>query len=199
MHYGTPFAMLLLAVAAVSSAGCLRATEPANFYQLQPLAAARTQPAGAQPTLIGIGPIKLASYLDRPQIVVAEGANRFEIDEFQRWSEPLQENLTRVVAENLSRLHPEDHVILYPWHRNDAPDLQLEARIDRFHTSSTGAGVLDVNWSIVKDGATLYRKRSGYQTSAQPRNTESLVAAQSEMLAAFSRDVANTLNNFRRP
>ena len=198
-HHRKPVPFLLLTLAALASSGCLRSTEPANFYQLQPLAASRPPPANVRPAVVGVGPIKLASYLDRPQIVVAEGRNRLQLDEFQRWSEPLQGNLTRVLAENLSRLHPADHVIIYPWHRNGAPDLQLEARIDRFHTDGSGASVLDVAWSISKGSATVYRKRSNYQASARPRDTESLVSAQSELLAAFAREVGSALETFRQP
>jgi uncharacterized lipoprotein YmbA len=198
-HHRKPVPFLLLTLAALASSGCLRSTEPANFYQLQPLAASRPLPANVRPAVVGVGPIKLASYLDRPQIVVAEGRNRLQLDEFQRWSEPLQENLTRVLAENLSRLHPADHVIIYPWHRTDAPELQLEARIDRFHTDGSGASALDVAWSISKGSATVYRKRSNYQASARPRDTESLVSAQSELLAAFAREVGSALETFRQP
>ncbi|UZR30479.1 PqiC family protein [Methylococcus mesophilus] len=200
MHrYRQPVPFMLLTLAALSAGGCLRSTEPANFYQLQPLTVSRQQPADVRPVVVGVGPIKLASYLDRPQIVVAEGRNRLQLDEFQRWSEPLQENLTRVLAENLSRLHPADHVIIYPWHRNDGPELQLEARIDRFHTDGSGASVLDVAWSISRGGATVYRKRSNYQAAAQPRDTESLVSAQSELLAAFAREAGSALDTFRQP
>lgn len=195
--FSKPLPALLLAFAAAATAGCLRNTEPAQFYQLQAVAAARPQTANAKPVLVGVGPIKLASYLDRPQIVVAEGPNRLQLDEFQRWSEPLQENLTRVIAENLSRLRPENQVMIYPWHRNDAPELQLEARVDRFHTDAAGNSALEITWSLAGKGATLLRQRSSYQASAQPHDMESLVSAQSQLLASFARDAAAAMDTFR--
>ncbi|WP_198321802.1 MULTISPECIES: PqiC family protein [Methylococcus] len=193
-----PAPLMLLMLAALASPACLRHTEPAKFYQLQPLVTSPQTPANLRPAVVGVGPIKLASYLNRPQIVVAEGRNRLQLDEFQRWSEPLQENLTRVLAENLAHLHPADHFIIYPWHRSDGPELQLEARIDRFHTDGSGTSVLDVAWSISKGDTTVYRKRSNYQARAQAGDTESLVSAQSQLLAAFAREVSNALETLRR-
>jgi uncharacterized lipoprotein YmbA len=185
----------VLALFVVAGSGCFRASQPANFYQLQPLAPSVRETSARSSLLIGVGPVKLASYLDRPQIVIAKGSNQFELDEFQRWSEPLDENLIRVIVENLARMQPRNHVILYPWRQRQTPDVQIEIRIDRFHTVADGSSVLDVDWSLTRGGETLHRKRSHYRTSAaQPENFASIVNAQSETLAAFSRDLAKTID-----
>ena len=67
-------------------AGC--ASSPASsFYILSPLPEAKAR----QETLVeggvslGIGPVTLPDYLDRPQRVSGLGTQRIEVDEYQRW------------------------------------------------------------------------------------------------------------------
>ena len=64
--------------------------------------------AAAQGPVIGVGPITVPKYLDRPQIVTRSGRNQLALGEFDRWAEPLQDNVLRVLAENLAFLIPTD-------------------------------------------------------------------------------------------
>ena len=50
---------------------------------------------------MAVGPITIPASVDRPQIVVAMSPNQVRLDEFNRWVSPLQNNIGRVVAENL--------------------------------------------------------------------------------------------------
>ena len=52
----------------------------------------------------GIGPIKIPEYLNQPKIVTRKGPNELTLAEFDRWAERLKDNLTRVLAKNLSNL-----------------------------------------------------------------------------------------------
>jgi uncharacterized lipoprotein YmbA len=53
---------------------------------------------------IGINPIVVPAYLDRPQIVTRIGANELEMAKFHCWAEPMEDSLGRVLAEDLSNL-----------------------------------------------------------------------------------------------
>ncbi|HEX5606452.1 MAG TPA: PqiC family protein, partial [Candidatus Binatia bacterium] len=64
---------------------------------------------------LGIGPIKIPRYLDREQLVTRISQNRFAIAENDRWAEPLEENFSRVLSENLSILLQIDRVAAFPW------------------------------------------------------------------------------------
>ena len=81
---------------------------PSRFYVLSSLSASETIAATAatQGPVIGVGPITLPKYLDRPQIVTRAGSNQLALAEFDRWAEPLQDNVARVLAENLAPPHP---------------------------------------------------------------------------------------------
>jgi uncharacterized lipoprotein YmbA len=63
---------------------------------------------------IGIGPVTLPKYLDRPQIVTFTSPYALNVVEFDRWAEPLESTFVRVLAENLALLLPRAHVVVSP-------------------------------------------------------------------------------------
>ena len=64
---------------------------------------------------IGVGPVHLPRYLDRPQIITRTKGTDLKLAEFHHWAEPLADTFMRVVSENLSTLVPTDRVYLHPW------------------------------------------------------------------------------------
>jgi uncharacterized lipoprotein YmbA len=85
--------------------GCLGLQQPSRFYLLsaQPSAETTLPIALAEPHLaIGLGPIAFPKYLDRPQIVTRTSPYELNFAEFERWSEPLDTNFSRILAENLA-------------------------------------------------------------------------------------------------
>ncbi|HLF98818.1 MAG TPA: PqiC family protein [Methylococcaceae bacterium] len=188
-----PMGLLLL-----SSAGCLRSTEQANFYLLEPLSAgsAAAEPGGAENRsrpVVGVGPVKLPGYLNRPQIALAVGQGQIRLDEFRRWSEPLEDNFTRVLAENLRRLLPEVEVVIYPWRRSLDVAVQVEISVDVFHVAQDGNSLLDAQWVATRGGKTELLKQSRQRLPADASSSAGIVAAQSQALAAFSREIAASL------
>jgi uncharacterized lipoprotein YmbA len=190
--------LALLTGLLLATGGCLRRSDEASFYLLEPLPAASVAgPTGdaEQPSrpVIGVGPVKFPGYLNRPQIALAVGPGQIRFDEFRRWSEPLEENFTRVLAENLRRLLPDSEVVIYPWRRSLAVDVQLEVAVDLFHATGDGHSLLEAQWIMTRGGRTASLRRSSQQQPADPSNPAGIVAAQSETLAAFSREIATAL------
>ena len=66
---------------------------------------------------LGVGPIRMPLYLDRSDIVTRGSSNQVEIADFAQWAGPLQENFSRVLAENLSVLLATDKVGIFPFVR----------------------------------------------------------------------------------
>lgn len=78
----------------VALATCLALTgcadsQPTRFYTLSPLAAAlgSTPPTLLPDVTVGVGPVTLPPYLDRPQLVTRAGGNRVVLAEFDSWAE----------------------------------------------------------------------------------------------------------------
>ncbi|TNF57324.1 MAG: hypothetical protein EP309_00660, partial [Gammaproteobacteria bacterium] len=89
---------LLLAVL-VWLAGCA-STPPASFHALSPLPEARDRQGSLTEgdLSLGIGPVTVPDFLDRPQLVTRPGANRLEVDEFQRWGGSLRADIVNILS-----------------------------------------------------------------------------------------------------
>lgn len=198
MRNHRPLLAVLMGLLFAASTGCFRSTQQASFYMLEPLAGGPIggESAGAESKsrpVIGVGPVKFPGYLNRPQIALAVGQGQIHLDEFQRWSEPLEDNFTRVLAENLRRLLPESEVVIHPWRRSLDVAVQVEITVDVFHATQDGKSLLDAQWLATREGKTGIPKQSRQQLPAGVSSPAGIVAAQSQALAAFSREIAASL------
>ena len=177
-------------------AGCAR-TSPVSYYQLSALDAARTAPASAEAgkMVLGIGPVRLPEYLDRPQLVTRLTPNRLQLADSHRWAEPLGENISRVMGENLAALLGTDRILLHPWPASRGTDYQLIVEVLHFENEGDGEARLVALWSVKgKDGAmVLPEKRSSHLVPAASRDQEGQVAALNQALGSFCREIAQAL------
>jgi uncharacterized lipoprotein YmbA len=169
------------------------ASTPSHFYVLNTLSASETVPAtvAAQSPVVGVGPITLPKYLDRPQIVTRASRNQLALGEFDRWAEPLQDNVARVLAEHLARLIPTDHILLHPWTRSATVDYQVSMEVLQFDGWLGGESTLLALWNIL-DGAELplLSQRASLNTPVGGREYEAMVVAMNQLLEWLSRDLA---------
>jgi uncharacterized lipoprotein YmbA len=180
------------------AAGC--GSTPTRFYTLSPLSdggPARTAP-GTELTL-GLGPVELPKSLDRPQIVTRRGQNEFDLGEFDHWAEPLEDNVTAVLAENLAVLLPAQRVVVYPWDRSKDIDYQVVVKVLRFDRSIGGDAVLQVRWSLKSptNENELLARETRYAKRPAGEDYQATVAAMNQVLNDFSRDVAAAVQGLR--
>jgi len=188
--------LLAVLLSGLMLAGCARSA-PVSYYQLSALESSRSVqvPAEAEKVAIGIGPVRLPEYLDRPQLVTRLSANRLQMADSHRWAEPLGENISRVLGENLSRLLGTDRILLYPWPSSGNTGYQLLVEVLNFENESDGTAKMTVRWSVkAADGETvLPARRSSHRIAASGQEREGQVAALNEALGSFSREVAGEL------
>ena len=190
---------LMLGIFMIFLVGCAH-TDPARFYILHPLSNSETENqviATEQDVPIVIGPIELQEYLDRPQIVTRVSSNELKISEFDQWAESLKNNISRVLAENISILLSSEDVFVYPLKRSERIEYQVIMEVIRFDGELDGHVVLDTHWAILTgdEGKILLIKKSSYNRPTGGENYQALVAAKSQALADFSRDIAQAINS----
>jgi hypothetical protein len=170
------------------------ASTPSRFYILNPLPVVpETAPAtaAARGPVVGVGPSRFPKYLDRPQIVSRAGRNQLALGEFDRWAEPLQENVSSVLAENLARLIPTDHILLNPWPGSARLDYQV--RVDVLHLDGWlgGESTLLARWSLLDRGEReLVRQKAHLQVPTSGREYDAMVGALNQLIDTLSRDIA---------
>jgi uncharacterized protein len=186
---------LVMLVAALLALGACAST-PSRFYILNPLSTSEVIPAtaAAQGPVIAVGPVTVPKYLDRPQIVTRASRNQLTLGEFDRWAEPLPDNISRVLGENLARLVPTDHILLQTWPRPANLDYQVTVEVLDFEGGLGGESVLLALWSLL-DGAerTLMTRRASLQVPVGGRDYEALVQAMNQMIGTLSRDIAEAI------
>ncbi len=102
---------------------------------------------------IAVGPVSVPAAVDRRQIVVSMGTNQMRLDEFNRWAGPLQNNISRVVAENLALLGA-SRVICFPQMLGADADFRVAIEVQRFESTPGESAMLDAVWTVrrAKDG-----------------------------------------------
>lgn len=178
--------------------GCTGRSKPARFYTLTSLAekveiAAESGPAFDK--AIGLGPIKLADYLNQNRIVTRMDGNRIKQAEFDQWAGSFRDNLTNILAENIGFLLATDRVLIYPWRSYIPIEYQVMVDIVRFDGQPGREVTLIARWSVLRgEGKEVYvMKRSDIIEKVGTSGYEGLVAAQSRALARLSRDIAEAI------
>lgn len=199
------WAVLLLACLSLS--GCAGSSAATRFYLLSRPAGGVaggvsglsgrpgvSGESGAPQARVAVGPVSVASYLDRPQIVTREGDRvRLGLAEFDRWAEPLAESLPRVLAEDISRALGGGRVLVFPGTgaaRAEDADIRVAVDVNRLDGSLGGTVVLDAWWALLdRSGATLRRGRV-VERRAAGGDYAAMVTAQGALAATLADTVA---------
>lgn len=195
------FSLLLLSSLAVLVGGCFPniggASKPTQFYVLSSLEDRDSGPAAGKTTFVsdaplGIGPIRIPQYLNRPHIVIRSEENRVRISDFSRWAEPLRDSLTRVMVDNLSILLKPTRVAALPWTRPTDGAYRLEVSIIRFDGDFGTTATLRARWAIIteKGERELVSGESTFSEPVSGPEMADLVSALSRTVADFTREIA---------
>jgi hypothetical protein len=115
--------------------------------------------------------------------------------EFDRWGEPVGDNLKRVLAANLSILLCTKTIAFFPWRAGIPIDYRIEMEVLRFDGSLGGNVSLDAWWMVSSgDGKRiLVSKRSTVTEAVGGKDFKSLVGAQSRVLGTLSREIGDAI------
>jgi len=171
---------------------------PARYFSLSPTVTSGAQ-EGDDAVVLGLGPLRMAEYLDRSQIVTRGTGAEIEVDEFNRWAEPLSLAFHRVVSTDVDNMLDGVVVLAFPWESivRTQVDYRMLGEVTRFDTDRSGRVVLETQWGItaVESGELVVSAhRIRYETEARSSDDPAAVAsAMNDALAKFSRDIANKL------
>jgi len=187
-------------VALLVLSGCL-GSPPTQFYLVPSLTSPdTTSPAGQRDLTLGVGPVTVPPYLDRPQIVTRASRAKLVLADLDQWAAPLHDTIARALAENLSLLIPTERVVLSPWQRTIDPDYQVTVEVLQFDRGPGGEVVLAARWSLLdRDGKELVLRTSRLSQSAGGADYEAAVTAMGQALEALARDMAATLRSMAPP
>lgn len=196
VYFYRPIQVVIISLV-LALVGCLGGqSPPTNFYMLSPLSSspAVTAPAtGKARIYIGLEPVVVAEYLDRNEIVTNLNNTIYQLAEFNQWAEPLSENLTRVLEENMTKLLQNDSIEVSLASESSIPfDYRLEVDVLRLDGNLGGRVTLVAQWALLKadEDDLIGMRRSEYQEQAADNTYKELVLAESRTIKEFCRDMA---------
>jgi uncharacterized lipoprotein YmbA len=187
---------VLLAIAAIFLGGCR--SQSSRFYTLTPIPEDQgisKRQGPAQKAVIGIGPVKLADYLDQSMLITRTSDNQAEKAQFDRWVGSFKDNFINVLADNIGVLLSTDQIYLYPWRLSVPIDYQVVMDVVRCDGRLGDAAYLEVRWSIFRgpEKKLLKIHRSSIREPVTGADYAALVAAQSRALAKLSQEIAEAI------
>jgi len=189
--YSRNIGLVILCFMLISLTGC--ASKPSTYYLLNPAYMPKTSKSKVVKPIfyLGIGDINIPKYLSQPEIVTRTSTHEIKKAEFNRWAEPLQQNIERVLMTNITSSMPKVQLEQYPWPRTLTVKYRIDVNISEFDTNNNGLSILNVEWQI-SDGTTqkvLYKHLSVYRQQAHSENYQDIVIAMNQNLDKLSQAI----------
>lgn len=188
----SPTALLL-----VAGCGLSPRQDPTVFLVLAPGVAEVAIPMIARPDLhIGVGPVTLPRYLDRPQLVTRLDATELAVHEFARWSAPLGALVADAIGENLMGYLAAGGVRTYPWPASERPNVSVRLWIQQFEPVAPDSAVLRARWQIVDAaGQPIGEPQASQHRTMAPAGPKAEALALSRLIGLLAADIAGVMRS----
>jgi uncharacterized lipoprotein YmbA len=185
-------------VAAGLAVGCLGSSPNVSFYTMNAVSDSAVTGA-ADGLAIGVGPIRVPRYLDRPELVMRPGGStsQLEIDDFRHWAGGFSSNVLSVLGENLGAKLGTQRVVVYPVPAAFSLDYRVAVDFQAFEATGGEALVLRANW-VIRSGSGEGGPWSGQSSIRRPiadGGPDALVAAHNEALALLADEIASRIKS----
>ena len=126
----------------------------------------------ASKIIIGIGPIEIPEYQNRPQIVTRNNGGMLTFAQFDRWGESLDAGLARLILENLTVMLPQAEFQIFPCNFAIPLDYQIIVSVVQLESQLDKEIVLRTQWTIIdaKTKNMLITKRSDIRQPINAHN-----------------------------
>ena len=164
--------------------GACSSTPQSNYYLLSAKATTASAPCHYS---IGVGPVVVAEYLNRPQITVTGEPGQLQIEQFQRWGEPIRNSVERVLVENLAILTDSTQLVVYPWRQDQSPRYRVRINILSMNREANSA-LIKVQWQLSdsQSGNTISTHLESYKAPVNGDGYRNLVEGFSDALLQLS-------------
>jgi hypothetical protein len=184
-------ANLGLVLLAAALAGC-GSSPPSTFYALAP-----TQ-GSAQPSTyhtVKVRRLGIPGYLDRPEVVRRIVDFKLGVADTERWGEPFDEMVGRVLAEDLQQRAPGTSVFAEGGAITADPDATVEVDLRRFDVDANGEVTLVAQVAVEKGTAHVGAATKSVTLKGKPNNagTSALVETMSDLLGQLADQIAPLL------
>lgn len=142
--------------------------------------------------IIGIGPVNIPEYQNRPQIVTINKEKMLKFDEFDRWGESLDVGVARLIREDLTVMLPGAKLTMYPWTPAIPVKYQVVAEIVQLDSELDKNMFFAVQWMVidVQNAKTVMIKRFEFRQPIIPQNYSGVAKTLSKACASLSSQIS---------
>jgi uncharacterized lipoprotein YmbA len=178
-----------------SSALCAcGSSPPTRFYTLNQVAPSSSPDALASNTMpVRVEPVAIPAELDRLELVTHNGPNRVHIQESDRWAAPLDEQIRRILSDDLAARSAKHGVADPNEPATDDPRRRLSVEIAQIDADENCAVSLHASWTLRTPHAASQSGSERIEVPASAPCPASLPAAISTALANFADRLAPIL------
>ena len=184
-------------------AGCLNfdaKPDPSRFFLMSSIPRDATHKIDASPgPAVGLRPVRVPEYTDRPQIVTYRNSREIIVDPFHRWGEPFEDNVERVLVQNLSCILNSQNVTMMPWEEESSYNYILDLNIVDFITDLSSKCVkLVANWSLNQNEKPIYTRESiiNFPVEGDVCDYNCIVRSMGISLGILSSEIAEAIDGF---
>jgi uncharacterized lipoprotein YmbA len=149
---------------------------------------------------IGISKILIPSYLDKPQIITLISDNEIIQDEFNRWAEPIEECILRVLRDRINQKCDQVKIVIFPFDKHIDIDYKIKIRIHDFIPNETDKTVtLSSFWRMTDKNHNIIAKKNSiivanYQIDQQENKYLNMIAGMEQAIVQLSFDISEAIN-----
>jgi uncharacterized lipoprotein YmbA len=164
---------------------------PVHYYTLRAIAPAKLISTASNQVVVRVEPVVIPPELDRRELVTRSGPYNVRIAESDRWAAPLEDQVRRILSDDLSsRLPP--HLLADPNEpAGNEPRRLLSIAIADFYSDAGCAATLRANWTLRSSKGDSEHGSEQLQipgsepcTGAVPQAMSTALAALADRLAA---------------
>ena len=150
----------------------------------------------ASKLIIGIGPVEIPEYQNRPQIVTRDKDGLLTFAQFERWGESLDSGVARLILENLTAMFPQADFQIFPCNFSIPLDYQVIVNVMQLESQLDKNVFLTTQWTIIdsKTKKMLLTKRSQIRQEINPHTYSGLAEALSRACTLLSGEIAENLS-----
>lgn len=143
-------ASLLAAIVGLSSGCAVFAPQPdpSRFFVLESVAREEHDPAGPRGAAIGVGPVRVPDYLGRLEMATRVGTTELRYTINERWAEPLDQGIKRVIGENLAKILGPRRIVSLPTVQRGRLRFEVPIEVVRFEPTPDDDVVLVARWAL---------------------------------------------------
>ena len=167
--------------------GCALQPSP-QFYQLD--AGQPTLPVRDKGPAVLLGPLKLADYLQRENLLQRESDGSLQLSQEARWAGSLQDDVGQLLLRQLASRLQTSRIALYPDRVGFDNQLQAVLSISRLDSGASQPARLQAQWRLLDGQGQLRGSRLLSLQAEHDGTPRDQVRAQSELLQQLAAELA---------